>query len=57
MRNRGILKLTQNPSRMQDMINELKKREISVMLNLHHFTIPIWYAEKAGKEYLNYVTE
>jgi beta-glucosidase len=34
----------------EEMLRELKRLEIEPVLTLHHFTIPIWLAEKGGAE-------
>lgn len=36
----------------QRVLKALKKREIKVMLTLHHFTLPLWLAQKGGWENL-----
>jgi beta-glucosidase len=35
----------------EKMLKSLKRRKIKIILNLHHFTIPLWYVEKGGFEY------
>ncbi|MFX1516712.1 MAG: glycoside hydrolase family 1 protein [Promethearchaeota archaeon] len=34
----------------ENMLKNLKKRRIKIILNLHHFTIPLWFSEKGGFE-------
>jgi beta-glucosidase len=49
----------------KEMLLQLKKRNIKVMLNLHHFTLPMWLYEMGGylnrkallKNYSRYVSE
>ncbi|MFX1508531.1 MAG: glycoside hydrolase family 1 protein, partial [Promethearchaeota archaeon] len=40
----------------EEMLKSLKKRSIKIILNLHHFTIPLWYVEKGGFEYKENIT-
>ncbi|MFW9904386.1 MAG: glycoside hydrolase family 1 protein [Candidatus Thorarchaeota archaeon] len=35
----------------ENMLKSLKKRKIKIMLNLHHFTIPLWFVDKGGFEH------
>lgn len=35
----------------EKMLRSLKKRKIKIMLNLHHFTIPLWFVDKGGFEH------
>lgn len=51
----------------RDMLEELRKRKMTPMITLNHFTIPIWFAKQGGweneksihlfKRYVTYVVE
>ncbi len=32
----------------RDLLQDLKKRKIKVMVTLHHFTSPVWFSDKGG---------
>jgi beta-glucosidase len=45
-------KINQNAlEKYQEMVKNLKNRKLNIMLNLHHFTIPLWFMRKGGFKY------